>query len=198
MQRIVLTGGPGAGKTTIMEKLKKERIFQKKIIFVPEAAVMLLSSGFPVPGQDLEWSPNWQRAFQSVVFPLQKSLEDIYAFENKKACILLCDRGLLDGAAYISEKIDKFCQKFGVNKKAILSRYIAVIHLESLATANPKEYKKLKGQNFRFENLEKAQIIEMKTRKVWKDHPNYFFIEGNQGLREKTLRVLEIIKSFIK
>jgi predicted ATPase len=101
MKKIVLTGGPCAGKTTVVEALRKE--FAAQILVVPEVATMLLSSGFPVPGKDLQWSLEWQVAFESAVLPIQIQLERAYelkAAENGTP-VLVCDRGRLDVAANI-------------------------------------------------------------------------------------------------
>jgi hypothetical protein len=38
--------------------------FGADLVFVPEAATLLLAGGFPVPGMHLPWSPQWQAAFQ--------------------------------------------------------------------------------------------------------------------------------------
>lgn len=45
MKKIVLTGGPCAGKTTVLNVLKQE--FAGQILVIPEAATLLLSGGFP-------------------------------------------------------------------------------------------------------------------------------------------------------
>lgn len=42
-KRIVLTGGPGGGKTTALDLIRRE--FAGKIASVPEAATMIFSGG---------------------------------------------------------------------------------------------------------------------------------------------------------
>jgi len=82
MERYVITGGPGAGKTTTLNEL---RDFGYQI--VPEAARMIIEHGWGDPRKDLA-------AFQKKVIALQLSLEqmvDGFTF---------CDRGLPDIIAY--------------------------------------------------------------------------------------------------
>ena len=43
--RIVLTGGPGGGKTTAGDLFRRE--FGERVVLVPEAATLLFSGGFP-------------------------------------------------------------------------------------------------------------------------------------------------------
>src|SRR5437879_4150288 len=100
MKKIVLTGGPCSGKSTVHRALREQ--FPAQVVLVPEAATLLLGGGFPVPGQHLPWSPEWQAVFQAAVLPLQHHLEDAYLLVagSRGSKLVVCDRGVLDGAAY--------------------------------------------------------------------------------------------------
>jgi predicted ATPase len=90
--RIVLTGGPGGGKTTAADLFRRE--IGERVVLVPEAATLLFSGGFPrVTEADA------RRAAQCAIFHVQRNLEDVQSarFPDR---ILLCDRGTVDGAAY--------------------------------------------------------------------------------------------------
>lgn len=196
MKTIVLTGGPCSGKTTILDFLKNK--YQGQVVLVPEAATMLLSSGFPVPGKDVSWSPAWQQAFQSAILPLQIHLEAAYRLiaEEKGAEIMICDRGGLDGAAYTPGGVDAFCQQFQVSKDEILASYDAIIHLESLATGKPELYGNTNNEQ-RFEALAEAQDLELKTRKVWDSHSAYHFISVGDGIQVTIDAVEEILSTLV-
>lgn len=193
MKKIVLTGGPCSGKTTTLRVLQEE--FRDQILLVPEAATILLSGGFPVPGKDVEWSTEWQAAFQAAILPLQKSIEDAYALmAQAKSCgLVICDRGILDGAAYTPGGVTEFCRRYGVDVGEALSRYVAVIHLESLATAEPSLYGKA-GNDQRFEPLERAQELELATRQSWVAHPRHIIIDGRRGVENKISQVIGICR----
>lgn len=191
MKKIVLTGGPCSGKSTVMRALREE--FGDQAVLVPEAATVLLEGGFPVPGRDLVWSLEWQAAFQSAVVALQRSFETTYALKGTGTRIMVCDRGILDGAAYTPGGVHDFCQRYAVDLDATLAGYEAVIHLESLATAEPEKYGRT-GNESRFESLEEAQALELKTREVWSAHPRRLMISGRRGIEGKISEALGITR----
>jgi predicted ATPase len=193
MKKIVLTGGPCSGKTTVLQALKEE--FYDQIMIVPEVATILLEGGFPIPGKHLEWSEDWQAAFQSAILPLQKSMEDAYAImaADNSCELIVCDRGVLDGAAYTPGGVDEFCKRYGVDAIELQNRYTAVIHLESLATADPEKYGKT-GNESRFEPIERAQELEKATRSVWGAHTRHLVIGGRRGIDGKINEVIEVVK----
>lgn len=190
-KKIVLTGGCCSGKTTVLGALREE--FAGQVILVPEMATILFEGGFPAPGKDLVWSEEWQAAFQAAVLPLQTSFEDAFALKGNGCRLMICDRGILDGAAYTPGGVDEFCRRYGVDAAEALARYQAVIHLESLATADPEKFGKAGNEN-RFESLEEAQELEHKTRAAWDAHPRHLVIDGRRGIEGKISGVIGIVR----
>jgi predicted ATPase len=90
--RIVLTGGPGGGKTTAADLFRRE--IGEKVVVVPETATMLFTGGFPRVGE-----PKARTATQRANFHAQVALEDIQG-ALYPGRVLLCDRGTIDGAAF--------------------------------------------------------------------------------------------------
>jgi predicted ATPase len=193
MKKVVLTGGPCSGKTTTLNAIREE--FGGQVMVVPEAATILLSGGFPVPGKDCQWSKEWQAAFQTAIATLQQSMEKSYELvaREKGICLLICDRGLFDGAAYTPGGTEEFCRLYKVDEKKTLAEYEAVLHLESLATADPSKYGKAGNEN-RFENLEEARALETKTRQSWSKHSRQLVITGGRGIDGKISEVVGIIR----
>ncbi|MES3036797.1 MAG: ATP-binding protein, partial [Bdellovibrionota bacterium] len=89
---LAITGGPSGGKTTLLDTLKKE--LGSQVSLVPEAASILYRGGYPRL-KSLEARKHTQRA----IYYVQRELELLIEIE-KKAPLLLCDRGSLDGIAY--------------------------------------------------------------------------------------------------
>jgi predicted ATPase len=105
--RIVLTGGPCAGKSSslarLMEAAKREGF---DVYCAPEAATMMFNCGFSFPSPDDPRAEEKVLAFQKALFKLQLQLErsmTLMAASTGRPSILVFDRGLLDGKAYMSE-----------------------------------------------------------------------------------------------
>jgi predicted ATPase len=191
-----LTGGPCSGKTTVQQALREE--FHESVLLVPEVATLLLEGGFPNPGRHLPWTQQWQDLFQAAVLPLQRSIEESYALlaGHQGAHLLVCDRGLLDGASYIEGGVEAFCELHDLDRQEALGRYEAVLHLESLATAAPEHYGK-ENNACRFEPLEQAQKLEFATRRAWEGHPRHVVIAGRAGFRSKIDEVIEFVRALL-
>src|SRR5690349_20834684 len=90
-RRIVLTGGPGAGKTAVLDLVRKSLCRHVEVL--PESAGIVFGGGFPRGA-----TPAMRRASQRAIFHIQRELEAI-ALAGESA-ITLCDRGTVDGSAY--------------------------------------------------------------------------------------------------
>src|SRR5688572_16643689 len=90
-KRIVLTGGPGAGKTAVLELIR--HAFCPHVVVLPESAGLLFSGGFPRRSDE-----GARRAAQRAIYYVQRELEA--AAEALQPAVLLCDRGTVDGVAY--------------------------------------------------------------------------------------------------
>ncbi|MBT4760447.1 MAG: AAA family ATPase, partial [Bdellovibrionaceae bacterium] len=82
--RIVLTGGPGAGKTTAADLLQRE--MDHKIAIVPESATMIFSGGFP-----RKTNESCLVATQKTIYHVQKNMENVISATYPER-VLLCDR----------------------------------------------------------------------------------------------------------
>ena len=120
-RRIVLTGGPGAGKTAVLELVRHTCCRHTHVL--PEAAGILFGGGFPRAS-----SARIQRAAQRAIFFTQRELEA----SVPPGVVTLCDRGTIDGAAYWPGPEDLWAS-VGSSRAEQLLRYDAVIHLRTPA-----------------------------------------------------------------
>ena len=196
VKKVVLTGGPCSGKTTVQQVLRET--FPKQLIHVPEAATLLLQHGFEVPTSESSDSEHVQARLQGAVLKLQYTLEDIYTQFNASGSsrIVVFDRGILDGAAYTPGGLPEFSRRFGVDLQAVIERYDVVVHLESVATASSESYGRANNAQ-RFESLEEAQQLEYATRKAWSDHPRRHFVKGTEGVDGKVAETCRIIRELL-
>jgi predicted ATPase len=120
-RRVVLTGGPGAGKTAVLEMLS--HLVCPHVVITREAAGILFAGGFPRRADVVA-----RRAVQRAIFHVQRELEALAASNNP--AVVLCDRGVVDGFAYWPGP-DAFWSAVGMTREAALARYDAVIHLRT-------------------------------------------------------------------
>jgi predicted ATPase len=180
-KRIVLTGGPGAGKTAVLELMRKTLCEHVKI--VPESAGLVFGGGFPRAGE-LEA----RRAAQRAIFFVQRELEAAILATN--AAIALCDRGTLDGFAYWPGP-DDLWSAVGTTHASELARYDAVVHLRTPTTDGGYNH-----QNpLRIESAVEAAAIDARIAESWVGHPRRFEVGPMPDFLAKVARVVEIVRA---
>ena len=182
--RVVLTGGPGGGKTTAADLFRRE--IGDEVVIVPESATLLYSGGFPRIGED-----DVRRATQQAIYHVQINLEDAQS-AHFKSRVLLCDRGTIDGAAFWPGEADSFFEQLGTSLEEQYRRYDAVLFFETAAVGGIS----IEGGNpIRIESLEEALEIDRKLKSLWSKHPNFVFIAHNRSFLKKiTVGLSELAK----
>jgi predicted ATPase len=183
-RRVVLTGGPCAGKTTIAELLGKS--FPERLVVVPESASMLIRGGFP------RWKTDPCRAaFQAAVYRSQLCVES--AYESHYDCdLFLFDRGTIDGAAYWPSGLDDFFGSMNTSEAAELSRYDHVIYLES---AEQEDYEIHFRENpTRSEAWTEAKRLDSVTQAIWSRHSRISMVRSQSSFQQKVAAVFQIIE----
>lgn len=104
--RIVLTGGPCAGKTTALARMS-ERLndFGFTVLRVPEAATLLQSGGLTFAGLRQEQVVDMQAHLMRTQAALEDEFDGIARSMTRYSshpAVLICDRGLMDGRAYVT------------------------------------------------------------------------------------------------
>lgn len=185
-KRIVLTGGPGGGKTTAADLLRRE--LGSRVVVVPEAAPILFAGGFP---RSQQWDAN--RAAQSAIFHVQRNLEDVQSALYPDRT-LLCDRGTVDGAAYWNDGEEAFFHSLGTTLETELSRYDAVVFFETAAVAGLS----IEGGNpVRCESLAEAVALDRRLRALWSRHPRFTLIEHASSFVQKILGALGVLQRLV-
>lgn len=181
-RRVVLTGGPGAGKTALLELIRQSFCSHVKVL--PEAAGVVFGGGFP-----REDDPPCRRAAQRAIFYVQRELEN--AGDSHNPAIVLCDRGTVDGLAYWPGPSEEFWSSLGTALETEFGRYDAIIHLRTPATEHGYN-----NQNpLRTENAAAAADIDGRILQAWERHPRRFVVESSAEFLDKAARALEILRS---
>lgn len=180
MVRIVLTGGPGAGKTAVLEMLRHALCCHTAIL--PETASLLFRGGFP--RDEIEAS---RCATQRAIFHVQTEIENV--FEARSGLhLLLCDRGTLDSVAYWPRPAESFWEELRVTRESQLARYDVVIHLRT-----PSEAEGYHTNGVRMETAAEAAQIDQRILDAWKGHPRVHVLSPTRHFLEKAKRVLAIV-----
>jgi hypothetical protein len=196
--RVVLTGGPCAGKTSCLQAIRER--FAGQVITAPEAATLVLGSGFPPPGHECIPCPldEWIRAFQATILAIQDEVEASFErlARTGRIRLLLCDRGILDGAAYWPGGREAYLKHFGLSLEDCFTRYQSVLHLQSVVESHPHLYGTT-GNAIRYEDVEAAFRVERAVRDVWAGHPGLHVIPGEPNLEGKVARVVGHIETVL-
>jgi predicted ATPase len=186
--RIVLTGGPGGGKTTAADMLRRE--IGDRIVIVPEAATMLFSGGFP-RCEEVEA----RKAAQRAIFHVQRNIEEVQS-ARYPGRVLLCDRGTVDGAAYWpSNDPNEFFAELGTTLDLELRRYDAVLFFETAAVG---DFSIETGNPVRIESNREAVALDTRMRELWRAHPNFVHIHHNHSFMAKLFEGLHVLGRLIE
>ncbi len=180
-RRVVLTGGPGAGKTAVLELIR--RSFCEHVKVLPESAGIVFGGGFPRSG-----AAELLKPAQRAIFHVQRELEAIGDVGNP--AIVLCDRGTVDGSAYWPGP-DELWSAVGTTLAEQLRRYDAVIHLRTPALDHGYDHR----NPLRIESAQQAAAIDGRIAQAWEGHPRRFVVDAAPDFLSKATRAMEILRA---
>jgi predicted ATPase len=177
---VVVTGGPGAGKTAVLEVIQRELC--EHVIVLPEAASILWRGGFP-RRDTFAARCAAQRTIARVQIELQRM-----TIEDNNASLILCDRGTLDGLAYWPGKPSAYYEELGIVREQELARYAAVIQLRP----PPLEHG-YQQTTLRPEDATVASEIDARIEAAWAGHPRHVIIASDANFLSKLERAVAAI-----
>lgn len=196
--KIVITGGPCAGKTTALGRIRDD--FTKKgyyVLTVPETATELISAGIA------PWTQDTPDTFQKILMKRQLEKEKLFfeiADSLEAKVLVVLDRGVLDGKAYMSTDMafDEELGKHGLDDNSAKARYDAVFHLVTAAIGAENHYT-VGNNTARTESLEKSEELDRKVASVWDSHKNFYVIDNENGVsfEEKLNKLIYEISAFL-
>lgn len=194
--KIVITGGPCAGKTTAMSWIQSN--FTKmgyKVLFVPETATELITGGVA------PWTCGSNLDYQKCQMQLQLEKERIFrqgaATMDADKVLIVCDRGALDNRAYMSEvEFAQVLTSLGANEVQLRDNYDAVFHLVTAAKGAEAFYTTA-NNTARTETVEQAAALDDKLIAAWTGHPHLRIIDNATDFQDKLKRLIAEIASFL-
>lgn len=194
--KIVITGGPCAGKTTAMSWIQSN--FTKlgyTVLFVPETATELITGGVA------PWTCGTNADYQKCQMKLQLEKEKI--FEQGASTmpvdkvLIVCDRGALDNKAYMSSlDFATVVSSLGCNEVELRDSYDAVFHLVT-AAKGAEQFYTTANNAARTETVEQAAELDDKLIAAWTGHPHLRIIDNAAGFEDKLKKLIAEIAAFL-
>ncbi|MDE2188665.1 MAG: AAA family ATPase [Patescibacteria group bacterium] len=195
---IVLTGGPCSGKTSGLARLNRmlsDRGY--KVLISPETATKLIGAGMS-PGE-LPWAEFQEEILCDTLSQEQTILSIATRYrDHGRKVIVLCDRGAMDGEAYVGEQeFSTLIDHLGLTYSELCDeRYHAVIHLRT-AALGAEEFYTLDNNTARKETAEEARALDEKTLAAWTRHKRPRIIDNSTDFEGKIRRLFSEICAII-
>jgi CYTH domain-containing protein/predicted ATPase len=189
---IVITGGPCGGKTSALALLRSKLTDRGyRVLIVPESATKLIGAGIhPGPG-GLDGAEFQREVIADTLAQEARTISAAKRFRDRgEKVVILCDRGTMDGAAYVEPQVfASMLDELGYNPRVLCDeRYHAVMHLQTAAIGAERFYT-LETNSARTESPELARALDQRTLDAWSRHPHPRLIDNSTGFDEKLERL---------
>ena len=196
ISKIVITGGPCAGKSTAMSWV--QNAFTQMgytVLFVPETATELITGGVA------PWTCGTNAEYQKCQLKLQIEKENIFEQAARTMAVdkvlIVCDRGTLDNKAYMDEvEFAEAIRFIGSNEVELRDNYDAVFHLVT-AAKGAVEFYTTANNAARTETVEEAATLDDKLISAWTGHPHLRVIDNTSTFEDKMKKLVVEIASFL-
>lgn len=194
--KIVITGGPCAGKSTAMSWV--QNAFTQMgytVLFVSETATELITGGVA------PWTCGTNGEYQKCQLRLQLDKEKVFeqaarSMDAKKV-LIVCDRGALDNKAYMDNiEFAQVLDYLETNEIALRDNYDAVFHLVT-AAKGAIEFYTTANNSARTETVDEAAALDDKLISAWTGHPHLRVIDNSSHFEDKMKRLIAEITSFL-
>ncbi|KAL4223212.1 TRPL translocation defect protein 14 [Mactra antiquata] len=185
---------PCGGKTTGQSRLAT--FFENlgwKVYRAQETALVLMSGGVKFSELSGEEAYKFQENLIKTMLQIENTFFDL-AQSCQKNCLVICDRGVMDGSAYLPpEDWARMKRDNGWNEVNMRdNRYNQVIHMVS-AAFGAEEFYTCAGHKTRSEGLDLARHLDKITAQAWVGHPYYDVVDNSVDFEEKIMRMINSV-----
>ena len=196
ISKIVVTGGPCAGKSTAMSWV--QNAFTQMgytVLFVPETATELITGG--VAPWTCKSNVDYQKCQMKLQVEKEKVFEQAARAMMADKVLIVCDRGILDNKAYMDDlEFAEAVQFIQSNEVELRDSYDAVFHLVT-AAKGAEEFYTTANNAARTETVEEAAALDDKLISAWTGHPHFRVIDNSTAFEEKMKKLVAEISSFL-
>ena len=202
IKKIVLTGGPCAGKTTALVRVIEHfSSLGFKVFTIPEVPTLFTQAGMNYLTKNEAFFYEGEKA----TLEIQLALEDKFlrmAEQCQKPCIIVCDRGAMDISAYMAPEMwEDITRAVGTATPQLRERYDAVLHLVSAADGAEQYYTTANNaqryEQMNEEGLRIARLLDKKVIHAWTGHPHLRVINNHDDFETKMRRVIKEISNVL-
>ncbi len=195
--KIVVTGGPCAGKSTALSWIQET--FTKQgyaVLFVPETATELIMGGVA------PWTLENNYEFQTAVMKLQIEKEKIFEeaahkIFDKNKVLIVCDRGTLDGKGYMTKyEFQKLLKTLNLTETHLKDEYEGAFHLVT-AAKGAEQFYTLSNNQARTETVSEAIEKDNNLISAWAGHPHLRIIDNTTDFENKMKRLMSEISALL-
>ena len=194
--KIVVTGGPCAGKTTGLSWIKNAFTSRGyRVLIVPETATELIGGGVApdVCGTNLD--------YQKCQMALQLKKEELFrqAAESMKdeKILIVCDRGAIDNRAYMTEtEFQALLNALGLDAVALRDDYDGIFHLVTAANGAEEFYTR-ENNAARTETPAEARELDSRLIASWTGHPHLRVIGNDVDFDTKMKKLIAEIAALL-
>lgn len=190
--KILLTGAPGSGKSSISKLLRSEG--HSRIMTVPETPSIFFENGLSNENwAKITGEESLRQIVDSYIFALRIRLEDVFfsmALLSSKQAVFF-DRGVYD---FIPYRDSDQQMKFIENGHVHLDKYDVILHFQSFYTSDAK----LENIHTKTTDpcINKVSLLENNIRHLWNRHSNYHYIPIENDIRLKYSRTKEVLRLY--
>jgi len=198
--KIVLTGGPCAGKTTTITKIE-EHLIEKgyHVLVVNECATEMIKGGIRPFGDNKTNVYDFENEILNLQLYKEKRYKDFLSkYPDDTKIIILYDRGSVDVKAYLGEeKYNKMLEENNLDNDDLLNEYDLVIHMTTVAAETENKYSNATNKA-RFEEAKEAIDLDKRTNEAWSKHKNLKVAPVCDLLEEKINIVIGYVDELLK
>lgn len=197
--KIVLTGGPCAGKTTTITKLEEhlnERGYH--VLVLNECATEMIKGGIRPFGANKATVYDFENEILNLqLYKEKRYLDFLDKYSDDTKIVLLCDRGAVDIKAYLGETdYNRMLEENHLNNDELLNRYDLVIHMITVAAETENKYSNATNKA-RFEEAKEAIDLDKRTNEAWSKHKNLKVAPVCNLLEEKINIVIDYVDELL-